>query len=81
MTVKLARHTLPSDPTWVAVRPSVPLGTLYTVVGGSKPELMRMQDRQTGKCCHLLCYLVWRVDKHDRARPGYMPVDVFEIVP
>lgn len=73
MKVKLVRHTFPDRPDWVLIEESVPLGTIYEVIGyDAEVSIYNQELKETRKQDHYI--VIGNGDK------GYLPTCVFEVV-
>ena len=73
LVVKLVRYSFPDDPDWVIIEESVPLGTIYKVLGVAKDITITNENLNKSKVVD--CYIVLRDGDY---MPGYMPADLLE---
>ena len=72
MTARLVRHAFKDRSDWLLVKTSVPLGTIYEIIGfESNVEIYNLETKER-KITN--CYYV-----KGNGTEGYMPVDVLDI--
>lgn len=73
MLVKLVRHTFPDRPDWVIIEESVPIGTVYEVLGYDRDFVII--NEQLHEIRPIGAFLVKREDE-----AGWLPAICFERV-
>jgi hypothetical protein len=73
LMVKLIRHNLKHDPTWVIVNETVAIGTLYEVI--AYESSMLLINHETGKWYNTPTYYV-----EGNGGEGFMPCELFEAI-
>lgn len=73
MKVKLINHTFPDDPTWFIMKPNIPLGTEYEVIGYERR--MIITELTTGKTRSVETFLC-----EGNGNIGYIPTICLEVI-